>query len=142
MKGKVITMLKKKIRYIIFLIAIVLLTISNISAKTPEITINPDSVKPGETISVPVIISDNPSVISLSIDVNFNERQLTLIGVSDESLIPGAMHSDMLHSPYRLIWVNDTSKKDYGENGTLATLTFVVKEDVDREQPRNNQHEA
>ncbi len=94
------------------------------------VTVESKSSRAGGTVQVPVTISNNPGVVSMSFTITYDESVLTLIEVKDTELISGALHSDNLSSPYQLTWANDTVREDIIENGTVAVLVFKIADNT------------
>jgi hypothetical protein len=84
----------------------------------------------GGTVQVPVVIANNPGIVSMSLTITYDECVLTLVEVNDTELIGGALHSDNLSSPYQLTWANDTIKEDIVENGSVVILVFKIADDA------------
>ena len=89
--------------------------------------------KAGQTVQVPISISDNPGITCMTLDVSYDSSALTLTGVTDGGILgegTAIMHSDNLVSPYRLCWANDTARSNFADDGDIATLTFVIAQDA------------
>ena len=86
--------------------------------------------KVDETINVPIIIKDNPGIISLITEISYDNTALKLISVNknDEFWKSANMTSsgDLSAQPYRIIWYDGLAKNDFKENGILAILSFKV----------------
>lgn len=80
----------------------------------------------GRKVSIPVTISNNPGLISLSLNISWDSSIMTLVEVQDSGLLSGAEHMPTLNQPYRLNWVNDTLNTNLTDNGILATLVFEI----------------
>ena len=84
----------------------------------------------GKTVDVPITISDNPGVIGVTLSVSYDNSALELVGVKDAGILGNNSHKPEYTSPYTLSWANDTSVTNYTANGTIATLTFRIKDGV------------
>ncbi len=84
----------------------------------------------GNTVTVPVMIDNNPGVVSVSLEITYDTNVFTLVEVNDAGLIPGAMHTNVYTSPYTLTWANDTSLTNFTDNGKLVDLVFEINEDA------------
>ena len=94
------------------------------------VTVENGSGSSGSTAQVPIVITNNCGMVSMSLTITYDESILTLVEVKDTGLIGGALHSDDLSSPYQLSWANDTADKDIQENGTVAILVFEIAENA------------
>jgi len=104
--------------------------IVTLAAEEPTITVSSVTGQNGTTVDVTVSISGNPGIVSVALDMTYDSSALTLTGVAADSVLPGAMHTNVYDSPYRLTWANDTAPSNYTDNGVLATLHFKVNEDA------------
>jgi len=91
-----------------------------------QITVGNASARAGGTISVPVVVSNNPGIVSMTLKVSYDTSVLTLTGVTDTGLLSGSMHTTKYTSPYTLTWENDTASANIKVNGTLVYLLFTV----------------
>lgn len=88
----------------------------------------------GETVTVPVSIANNPGIVSLKLSINYDASVLELIsyeagnfGGEDDN--PGLSFGP-LESPFMINWLDAVATENNEGNGTIATLTFKVKEDA------------
>ena len=89
---------------------------------------------PGDTIEIPILIENNPGIVAFSVSISYNRNVLTLQDASaDGSVFPaegitfgGSYDTDS----FNIIWFDGTSTENYTLSGTIATLTFLVKEDA------------
>ena len=101
----------------------------------PKIELSSVTGSIGGSVEVAVSVSNNPGIVSMSLDISYDSRYLKLTKVTDTGLLPGACHEDggvitsKTHTPpYTLAWVNDQSRTDYMVNGVLVILTFEILE--------------
>ena len=98
---------------------------------SPQIAIESKTVSPGSTVDVSVLFRNNPGVVAVNLWIGYNSDWLTLTNVSDSGILGTPDHGgDKTQVPYHLYWHNDTSRENFSENGTIATLTFQVREDA------------
>ncbi|MCM1507891.1 MAG: leucine-rich repeat protein [Ruminococcus flavefaciens] len=85
------------------------------------------SCKSGETIDVNINISNNPGIIALSFDINYDRDKLELISVSDGKILGSSTFTigDIKKVPCKVFWDDNPSKNNCG-NGTVAVLTFKI----------------
>ena len=86
------------------------------------------SARPGDTVTVPVILTNNPGLITAKITLNFDDTRLQLMSAEDTGLLPGGVFGNTMASPYVLTWEKGDQTEDNTENGILANLTFKVLE--------------
>ena len=85
----------------------------------------------GSTVDVTVSIENNPGIISMLLNVDYDKNALTLTGVADAGVLGNSSHSDnFAATPYSLYWSNGTATQDYTTNGIIATLTFTINNDT------------
>lgn len=81
----------------------------------------------GGTARVPIVISENPGIISLQLAVEFDDEKLKLVSVEDGGILGAEIqHADKLQSPYTLSWANYLYEGAFSENGVVCTLVFEV----------------
>ena len=114
---------------------LMIITSSNVmvfAANEPTITISNAQGKFGDTVDITVTLANNPGIVSMSLNVEYDSTALRLTGVSDSGLMPGEMHTDVYTKlPFPLTWENDTSRVNFEVNGVVATMTFeIITENV------------
>jgi hypothetical protein len=102
-----------------------------ISDTIPLFTVGSISGYPGEIVTIPVRISQNPGVVAAKLNIAYDSDALTLIKVIDGSLLGKYDFSNTLtDNPYVVSWENQGAEKDYTDNGSLVYLTFEIKDDA------------
>ena len=97
------------------------------------VSVGSASGKTGDTVTVNVDLTQNPGVIAMTLDVNYDEKQLELVSVNNSGVLSGFnSSSEYGGSSYRLNWEDGLSSTDNNKTGTVATLTFKLKEDCDK----------
>jgi hypothetical protein len=88
------------------------------------------SGKPGETVSVPVRLANNPGLVALQLKVSYDSSALTLVEIVDGGVLAGKNYntSNLSKNPYTLDWNSDTADEDNTDNGVIATLRFAIAE--------------
>lgn len=95
----------------------------------PKYQLSTASGRIGSNVEVYVIISDNPGIISLRNQIRYDTDALELISVSDTGLLRGFnIPSSQMNSPYTLRWVDSLANENNILNGSVAKLTFKIKE--------------
>ena len=87
----------------------------------------------GETVSIPVMIENNPGIIAFRVTVSFDTDVLTLQSAAAADLLAaekitfgGSYDTDS----FRILWEDGTGSGNTTVSGTFATLEFLVKEDA------------
>ena len=107
-------------------------TTSGEEVVSPKLSIKSTAAEAGDTIDVEVILSDNPGIIALSFDVEYDSERLELVKAEDGKILgtsTSLFGNDTTANPYRLCW-DDLSTENNTGNGTVATITFKVKENA------------
>lgn len=105
-------------------------TIESIAVEPPSLSISDVSGKSGETVDVEVEISNNPGIIALSFDIQYDATKLKLIQAEDKQILGSSTSlfgKDTSANPYRLCW-DDLADKNNEGNGVVATITFEILE--------------
>ena len=91
-----------------FLIFSLLIGYGSVVNAVSVTSISADAVdgKKGETVIVPINIISNSGLVSLSLNVTYDESVLTLIEVRDQGVLGNEYHKSNFSSPYRLTWEN------------------------------------
>ena len=92
------------------------------------IEISKPTGKVGETVDVTFAINNNPGLVGMALNVTFDDSVLQLITVNDGGILGANAHKPELESPYTLSWSNDTMRTNITDNGTIVTLSFLIKE--------------
>lgn len=101
------------------------------SFDTGSIQVENGRTAAGDDVSVRIVMTNNPGIVSMSLQVHYDYDALTLISVEDGGIAGSTWSSPSLGKvPYTLSWGNDTLSYDLTETGVLATLTFHVSEDA------------
>lgn len=87
----------------------------------PAVTAQSVAAKPGESVTVKLILSDNPGVSGLVLTLKYDANALTQATVAN-----GALFENM-ESGLNLVF---TSSSDVTADGILATITFTVSENA------------
>ena len=104
----------------------------NAPLNAPTITVGTVSGKPGETISVPVSISNNSGLVQFYSTLNYDSTKLTLISITDGTVFTDDAHgNDLTKVPFSLNWDMSTASENNTGNGTIVTLNFVIKSDTE-----------
>ena len=109
---------------------------STTAASTPgnaSVSVGSASGKAGDTVTVNVDLTQNPGVIAMQLNVGYDEKQLELVNVSNSGVLNGYNSpSTYGGGSYTLNWEDGLSSTNNNGTGTVATLTFKLKEDCDK----------
>ena len=98
--------------------------IVNEPAKNPGIfTVESKTVNEGDIFTVNVDIKDNPGIVSLKLAIEYDTDKLQLLSANQSDF--NGVSFGQVGSPFFVNWV-DTINPDNTNNGTLATLAFMV----------------
>lgn len=97
--------------------------------QSPRLTIEaPESVKTGDTFTVKIGIENNPGIISLRFNVEYDMDKLALVGYTDTKLIKKLVKpAPKVSSPYIFYWTNGSAEENSYANGTVIELRFEAK---------------
>ena len=101
------------------------------AAGTGKLTLQSVTGNAGETVAVKILLSDNPGLVALHIDIGYDASKLRLLSASDGGLIGTGMAmfgNDLNINPYTLTWVDALHPTNHTGNGIAATLTFKILE--------------
>ncbi len=120
----------KKLFAVIMVACLLMVAASAVYAQTyvnPTLVVENAAATAGETVDVKVVMYNNPGIVSMALDFEYDSSVLTLIDVTDSGNLGEANHSDNYSAnPYTLTWSNDLAKENFIFNGEIVTLTFSV----------------
>lgn len=90
------------------------------------------TTRAGKTVSFEIVLTNNPGMNYLALDFTYDSNVLTLINIEGTALVgsfTGVPNNDFaaVDGAFTLLWAGASNS---AENGTLATLTFTVKDDA------------
>lgn len=83
-------------------------------------------VNPGQTVTIPVKISDNPGIMGFSVSVKYDKSILTPISVSSGTILNGLFDDSIETSDadsFDVVW---SGTENCTQNGILFNMTFTV----------------
>lgn len=100
------------------------------------ITVDSKTAVPGGKVNVNIVIKNNPGVLGATMEISYAEG-LTLSNVTAGEAFSYLTFTKpgKYDSPFRLIWDGQECKEEDVKDGTIATLTFDVAEDVETNKP-------
>lgn len=118
----------------ILLAAVLLLTIVPFGASAAEtakltFTASSKNAVPGETVDVDIVMTNNPGIASIGLNVGYDSDILTIENITFNSAMGGTTQTSQLtKNPAKIIWINST--ENFNGDATVATITFKVKSDI------------
>ena len=119
-------MIKKQISSILLIILLIIASVTNVFASDTKIELSNHTCKQGNEVDVELTMPSNSGVISVQLELEFDDDNLSLIKVTDGGILGTSNHSDKLSSPYVLSWENDVLTENLTTTGKIATLKFEV----------------
>ena len=119
--------MKRIISGLSFIAAAVMCSFSA-SADAPAFSVSDASGKAGDEVSVKVEISGNPGIIAFHLLADYDSGALTLVDAKS-GIFPGTSFGSKEKLPFSFLW-SDAVSGDYTDNGTLAELTFKIKDNA------------
>ena len=97
----------------------------------PQFALGADSGAPGDTVEIPLTVTDNPGIIGMRVFISYDAQALTLDSVVNGNLFAGGTYTfgnDLAAVPYTVVWEDSLSAVNHSDNGLFATLVFRVNE--------------
>lgn len=121
-------------KIITFLTSIILICtvcfVPSSAAGSGSLTMSSASGKQGDSVTLSINLTANPGLATMSLQVEYDTGALSLTGVSDSKLLAGADLSSVYNSPYKITWIDYSSKSDNKKTGTIASFTFKIKDNA------------
>lgn len=116
---------------VIALSAMFSLALATFAANEPSysVSFNTKEAHQKDTVTMEISIKNNPGLISLRLQVVYDESVLQLTEVKDNGLLNGwTQPAPTVKSPYILRWADSIAPSNNTANGVVAKLTFKVKD--------------
>lgn len=135
--------MKRMKRKLVAVLLVAILFVSNTifsiaeSGITPQdttgatIIVSDEVVAAGEVADVTIGLVNNPGIVSMKLNVNFDSSAMKLVSVEDKGNLGATVHSNQLINPYVLSWANDTASENLTFSGDIVTLKFEIPENVE-----------
>ena len=92
-------------------------------------TVSSAEAAPGEEVSLLLSLEENPGLIAAALELDYDGEKLELLAVEDAKLLPNGVFSDSLDTfPFVMMWEASTAAENLTQTGTLARLSFRVRE--------------
>ena len=98
--------------------------------ETGEISASTVSGEPGDEVEVTINMDKNPGIISIYLQIGYDENALKLNSVTDEKLLTDYMAGDLAQNPFSVSWEMATAPDNVTSTGTLMTLNFTILDDA------------
>ncbi len=88
---------------------------------------------PGDTVVVPVTLSNNTGIIATRIHIKYDTSLLELTDVKNGEIFDerhATFNDDLTVSRYTMLWYDAVASDNYMSDGKLAELTFKIKENA------------
>ena len=98
------------------------------AADEPTIAVSTSKAYPGKEVDVTIDISNNPGIVALLINVEYDNENLTLTGITNGTTLEGPQHNSnqLSKNPFIINFANDLAVENNTKNGTIVTLKFAV----------------
>ncbi len=115
---------------LLFSLTIASMNVGAVEEGSLGVTVETVNAKAGDTVDVKIDISQNPGIIALKINVEYDEDVLTLVGATDGGILGGYLFDDSYASPYILTWNEGDADQNNVSTGTVVTLHFEVTDNA------------
>ena len=119
-----------------FFVTLLMVLMATVGVAQAQTLLYADTVwaKPGENVTVPVMISENPGIAYADLSVTFSNEYMTVTGATKGTVLPGTMITNLTKSGVVLEELTEATviisgnPEETVQNGTLFSLNFHVKE--------------
>ncbi len=98
---------------------------------SPQLIMSSLETVAGKEVAITLSLKNNPGIVSMTLDVDYDSTVMNLIGVTDLGKLGAALHSNQYTDPYVLCWANDTATQDFVVDGDVVILTFEISDTAD-----------
>ena len=118
----------------ILLVALMLLSAIPFSVSATEtgkltFTVSNKNAVPGETVDVEIVMTNNPGIASIGLNVGYDSDILAIENITFNSAMGGTTQTSQLtKNPAKIIWISSTS--NFNGDATVATITFRANADI------------
>lgn len=117
----------------LFSLIFIFLSVQITCAEGFGLSVENKSAKASETVTVDLKFSNNSGIIAAIFELEYDKSCLELIKAEDKGLLKGAVFSQTYDKyPYIMLW-NSSSAKNFTDDGTLASLTFKVLDNPEKD---------
>ena len=121
--------MKKRILSLVLSLLLLISTVplTALATTTPAFVVSEAVGHPGETVTITVSTQNNSGICSFALEVAYDANALELVSSAAGEFAGIVFSMDTTYNPYTLNWAN-TVNPNNTTNGTIATLTFKIKE--------------
>lgn len=94
-----------------------------------KLVVSSARTKAGKEIVTTISLENNPGMVNLAFDFQYDETKLEFISIEKNALFGTDMGATTFVNPYKFVFA-DFTLVDSTANGVLATIKFKVKDDV------------
>ena len=87
----------------------------------------------GQTVEVPIVITQNPGVVAFGVQIEYDSTKLTLTQKPTIGDVMGGTITQsqyLTSNPYMVLFDSSTASTNITATGTLMTMSFQIKEDT------------
>ena len=99
----------------------------------PTLNVNATYGNPGEYVTVVVDLENNPGILGMILQIEFDEEAMTLVGVENGEAVSGVLSlttSKELMSGTKFVWDGLEITPDQIKDGQLMLIEFMLSENV------------
>ena len=99
-------------------------------SQSPRLTVEaPETVATGDVFTVKIGIENNPGIVSLRFNVEYNTDKLKIVGYTDTKLIKKLVQKPLskIDSPCIFYWTDGVGENNNYSNGTVLEVKFEAK---------------
>jgi len=118
-------------KFIISVLLILSMCMGSVSLAEGGLTLVVDQGEgtPGEQIEINFTIENNPEILGVEFDVEYDATRLGIVEAEDKNLLGSPTFSPYENNPFTMIWSSGASD-NFTEDGVIATITFQVLENA------------
>ena len=105
----------------------------NNGVQKATIKLNTTYGDPGETITVPIDLTENPGILGMVLSLEYDEDAMKLVNIENGDAVSDVLtltYSKKLESGIRFLWDGIEVKPEDARKGNLLVLTFELSPDV------------
>jgi uncharacterized surface anchored protein len=108
-----------------------LATIAFAASGQLKVVVGSVSGSAGDTVSVPVTVTENPGIVQFYSDLAWDTSKLTLESIANGTVFNDPAHgNDLTKSPLSLNWDMSLATENNTSTGVIITLNFRIKADI------------
>ena len=97
----------------------------------PTVALSSAQGSAGDTVTVTATVANNPGIVSMYLELEYDRSRLELVSATDCGLLAGKTFSKTVTTyPYALTWDDSLADGNNTSNGDLVILTFKILDDA------------